>query len=223
MRAPRRPAHRGTVRGPHPMLAATVALALAVLASIAGPPVANADPPPTWSGPWLEVNPDHGRVDDPFTAAYWYVTERCPFDLVSWAWDGKDRGTSKLDPTTCSFKAAFDGAPTPEVGSHIISAVACQVDPSDGSAICDDKTIARVTYTVDPTPTLRVKPTEGLATEGFSATYAANTRRLRLHGRAVHLGWDRDRSAGPPRHVHVQRDARPAGGADARHAGRAHA
>ncbi|HEV8401542.1 MAG TPA: FGLLP motif-containing membrane protein [Candidatus Limnocylindrales bacterium] len=165
----------GSARGLHPVVVAAIALALAVLGSIAGSPVAHADPPPTWTGPWLEANPDHGRVGDPFTAAYWYVTEGCSFDLVSWAWDGADQGTSKLDPSTCSATAAFDAAPTPEVGAHTVTATACQLDPSGGPPFCNSKTTARVTYTVDPTPTLTLKPAKGLATAGFSATYRTNS------------------------------------------------
>ena len=105
-------------------MAAAVALALAVLASIAGSPVAHADPPPTWLGPWLEVNPDNGRADDPFTAAYWYVNETCSFDLVSWAWDGKDLGMTKMDAAACNATWPFDAAPTGKVGAHTVTATA---------------------------------------------------------------------------------------------------
>ena len=134
---------------------------MAMLLSIAIPPIARADPPPTWTGAWLEVNPSHGRVADGFTMGYWYVTEGCPFALVSWSWDGQDLGTSQLDPTTCNATRRLDVPPTRELGPHTVGAVGCEVDPTDGSVFCNDKSAAQVTYYIDPTPTLRARPDQG--------------------------------------------------------------
>jgi hypothetical protein len=156
-------------------MAAAFALALVALVSVVRTPAVSADPPPTWLGPWLEVNPDDGRVGAGFKAGYWYVDGGCAFATVSWDWDGADLGMTKMDAATCSTTLSADKPPTGRVGQHIITATACEADPTGGPPFCNGKTTARVTYTVDPTPTLRVKPSKGLATAGFRATYVTDT------------------------------------------------
>ena len=152
---------------------------LGVVFATAASPVVVAGPPPLGTvGPLLQTTPTSGRAAAGFTANYWYdtgTTATCTFTTVEFSWDGKLVATSTVDPldpkdrTYCSVTLVFKAPPSTALGGHLLSAVACRV--VRGVKSCPAGTLARVTYTITPTPTLSVTPTNGLATAPFTAVY----------------------------------------------------
>jgi hypothetical protein len=159
----------------HPVAAILVALLGAVLLAGVYTSVVRADPPPascpSFNG-CIVVTPDSGKATAAFSAGYWFIPDGtfCPYDVAVFSWDGKDVGSEKL-ASDCSTSRSFADAPTPETVGHDVSAVACQVSPTDGSLLCDDFTRARTTYVVVPVPVIKVTPTKALATAGFKVSY----------------------------------------------------
>ena len=105
----------------------------------------------------------------------------------------------------------FDAPPTPEIGLHNISVIACFVD-STGTEECDGFTADSVPYFVDPTPTLDLDPVSGYATSAFSATYS--THDVGCPYDSVQFEWDGAAIGAPvsdERHVHPdpRRSRRP--------------
>jgi hypothetical protein len=138
------------------------------------------------------VTPDHGRATAGFKAAYWYVppssTAPCPFDTATFSWDGKAIASSAIDPTDCEATHEFAKPPTTAVGGHLLSVDACGIDPSTGGPYCPSNASIQQTYYVDPTPTLKLSRTSGLATTPFKATY--KTGESECGGIYVQFYWD---------------------------------
>ena len=173
----RLPRVRRSVARPRRSLAA--ALVLVALATL-GAPVAFAGPPPSGTvGPLLQLTPTSGRASAGFTANYWYVDgtgAKCIFTTADISWDGTKVVSPKMDPPPrnsayCSLTYAFAAPPTTAVGKHTVSILACYID-GNGKRQCPAASLARVTYTVQPTPTLKVSPGSGVAKAGFTATYS---------------------------------------------------
>jgi hypothetical protein len=157
-------------------LIVSTALAIGVLALpprvLAGPPPASC-PPPFSSQPCLVLTPTQGRAAAAFTAEYWFIPDGdCSitgYKTVQFSWDGKPIATVSIDPVDCFASYRFPKAPSSAVTAHRVTAVAC---PSPSGAGCDDANASiTATYTVLPTPTLKLSPTKGLATAPFTATY----------------------------------------------------
>jgi hypothetical protein len=162
-------------------LSAVFALVALVLATVGSPIVLAGSPPPSTVGPLLQVSPASGRAAASFTARYWYVDGtggKCPFTTAEISWDAKLVVTAKMDPpdpkdlTYCSVTHVFSDAPTSVPGGHALSVLACFID-GNGKKQCPGSTLARKTYVILPTPTLRLKPGTGLASAAFTATYAS--------------------------------------------------
>ncbi len=176
MRAPAALPRRSSTRAIHPLVALMIAAITAITVATAVSPIAVADPPPSTVGPWLEVAPTLGHVADSFTASYWYIDPSggsCSYATVKFSWDGVGIGSASVDPATCSAARSLKPPPGATLGPHRVSAVACYVD-STGGEVCDGFTATAVSYYVDPTPTLSVKPSSGEAASAFSATYSTN-------------------------------------------------
>ena len=84
--------------------------------------------------------------------------------------------TAKMDPpdpkdlTYCSVTHVFGDGPSAIPGSHALSVLACLID-GNGKKQCPGSTLARKTYVILPTPTLKLTPGTGLAAAAFTATY----------------------------------------------------
>ncbi len=151
-----------------------------VVAGVGSSAVLAAPPPVGTSGSLLQLAPVSGRAAASFTADYWYVDPfggKCAYKTVEFSWDGKLIKSVKVEPPDpkdlvyCAATHVVVRAPTTAVGGHVVSAVACSVDVN-GVKTCPGFTLARTTYTVRPTPTLRLSPTGGLAAAPFTASYA---------------------------------------------------
>jgi len=188
MRALDRLPRRRAARAVHPLLGLVVAVTIGIIVTSGLASVARADPPPGWSGPYLEVVPDHGRPADSFSVGYWYVTtDACPYATVKLTWDGNDAGTRTIG-SGCSATFSFGAAPTSGVGGHVLVATACYVD-STGTEVCDRGSIARATYVIDPPPpSLVVTPSKGLADASFKASY--DTGGTDCGGTEIQFYWD---------------------------------
>jgi hypothetical protein len=191
MTASDRSPRRRTSRAVHPILALAVAAALGIIAIMGVAPKALAGPPPAScaSGPCLEVAPDHGRAAASFTASYWFVGRgACPYLTVAFSWDDIPAATIDLD-AACSATHTFGKPPSPAtVGSHSVTAIACSATGCDGNAS------AKQLYSIDPTPTLKLSPTKGLAAAAFTATYASGD--VRCGSADVQFFWS-GKPAGP--------------------------
>jgi hypothetical protein len=157
-------------------LVSVVALAIGVMALppgvLAGPPPASC-PPQYSSLPCLVLTPPQGRAAAAFKAAYWFIPDgACDttgYKTVEFSWDGTKKATVNIDPVDCYAAYTFPKSPSTVVGQHRVTAVAC---PSPSGAGCDDATASITnTYTVLPTPSLKISPTKGLTAAGFTATY----------------------------------------------------
>ena len=196
MRALDRLPRRRASRAVHPIVAMVVAVAVGMVLATGLSPTASADPSPGTTGPWLEVAPDRGRVGDPFMASYWYIDPAggpCTYGTVDFSWDGGPAVSSPVD-AACHATRSFTPPPTTTLGAHVVSAVACFVD-STGGTQCDGFTAAQITYVVDPTPRLTLKPTSGLATAPFTATY--DTGDTSCGGLDAQFYWDGDPHGAP--------------------------
>jgi hypothetical protein len=173
---------RGRVPGPHrPLLAlGAVVLLMGVVATVWPSTALAGPPPPSTVGPLLQIAPKSGRAAATFTASYWFVDgsgAKCVFTTVEFSWDGKKVATAAVDKpdprdlSYCSVTYVFDRAPTTTPRGHDVSAVACFID-GNGAKQCPGSTLARVTYVVAPTPTMKLVPDSGPATAPFKATYS---------------------------------------------------
>ena len=200
-------------------IAALILVGLATL----GAPVAFAGPPPSGTvGPLLQLTPTSGRASAGFTANYWYVDgtgAKCIFTTADISWDGATVVSPKMDPPPrnsayCSLTYAFAAPPTTAVGKHTVSILACYID-GNGKRQCPAASLARVTYIVQPTPTLKVSPGSGRRQGRLHGDVFDRRDRLQLHDGAVLLGWQGDRRKAPDRPEDVPLDPQGALGADA--------
>ncbi len=171
-RLPARPVQPAGRSVPALLLAALLAMVLATGFSS----IARADPPPASCGSTtlgcLELDNQFGQASDPFTASYWFNTggDACRYTTVQFSWDGGSPVSSPVtDVKDCNGKRTFAKAPTPRgLGPHTLKAIGCYQDPTSDT-ICDDYSSDAATYTI---VSLTLKPTTGLASTDFSATYA---------------------------------------------------
>jgi hypothetical protein len=144
---------------------------------LAGPPPASC-PPPYSSQPCLVLTPTQGKAAAAFKAEYWFIPDgACDttgYKTVQFSWDGKPVATVSIDPVECYASYRFPKATSSVVTAHRVTAVAC---PAPSGVGCDDANAAITgTYTVLPTPTLKLSPAKGLATAPFTATYRSGER-----------------------------------------------
>jgi hypothetical protein len=154
----------GSRRLPRPLRALALAgVTLAVLATL-GAPGALANPPVGTTGGWLELIPTHARATAQVNANYWFVPTFTPCPAtVAFLWDAKPVQTVATPPGwNCGTVALVFSflPPTTATTGHRVTAC----DPA-GKCVTQ-------TYTIDPTPTLKLSPTKGLATASFDATYS---------------------------------------------------
>jgi len=176
MSAPEPGSRQRSPRISHTTLAVVVAFLGAVLLAFGSTSVARADPPPGscpgFAG-CIVVTPGSGVASADVTVSYWFIPDGrlCPYDVAVFTWDGNDVGSASLDPVDCSAAKSFSQAPTSETGGHDVGAVACSINPSDKSLLCDDSTKAVTRYDVVPVPAIKVTPTKGVASAGFKVSY----------------------------------------------------
>ena len=168
---------RRSPRAVHPVVAVLFAFLGAMLLATAYTSVVRADPPPpdcpTFGG-CIVVSPDSGPASASFKVHYWVIPDgACSYDLAYFYWDGGQIGSAAtIDPVDCDASISLSDAPTPKTGSHIVSAIGCEISPTDPADItCYDFTSAETTYTVVPVPVIKVTPTRALAADGFKVSY----------------------------------------------------
>lgn len=172
MSAPDRSLRRGTSTAVQPLFGLLLAVAIGIVVATSVSPAAQAGPPPSHKGGWLETSPTSGRAGDAFKATYWYVAGgTCQFDSVRFEWDGETVATSPVNRITCVATHRFANAPLPDdVGSHVVSAIACYIDQGSGGLHCAATAFA--TYVIVPTATPTPPPTSTPAPTATPATPA---------------------------------------------------
>ena len=157
-----------------PLLAFAVATFVAITVNTVAPRLVLAGPPPSPPtcpsfGPCLVLATTHGKAAAAIKAEYWFVPDgSCPYKEVQFSWDGMPITTLPIDATDCYALYTFPKAPSSEVRPHRVTAQAC---PSPTGGGCDPNASITVDYTVDPTPSLTLSLTKGLAATAFTATY----------------------------------------------------
>ena len=123
-------------------------------------------------------NPTHGRAADKFTAPYWFVPDgpcsNFDYSTVQFSWDGESSvATTKLDRRRLLRLATRSRRRRRRVvGVHTASGrrLLLSMRPA-GTSATRPLRMPNSTYTVDPTPTMKLTPTKALATAAFTATY----------------------------------------------------
>ena len=176
MKAPRAYPGQRSPRAIPPVVALLFAVVGAVLLATTYTSIVRAGPPPSSCpsfGGCIVTSPESGIATASFKATYWFIPDGtfCPYSVALFSWDGQQVGSSDLDPGDCSASRSFPDAPSTVTGGHSVSAVACDINPTDGSLRCDDFTKAEATYVVLPVPVIKLTPTKALATAGFKVSY----------------------------------------------------
>ena len=187
MRAPGTSRRRGSSRAVRArLLAALIGFVTVLTVAVALPSVALADPPPPScpsSGPCLVLDDDRGHASTKVVAHYWFVGASgvgCNgYTDARLTWDDDiivpTKALDTTDPKYCTVDFSGFAPPKPAAfGGHRVTVSACYVDlPFVG---CDQPgSIVTQTYTIDPIPTLVVKPKSGRVTTDLSATFDLNS------------------------------------------------
>ena len=138
---------------------------------------------PDPSGPCLVLGADRGHASNAVVAHYWFVSPTgagCNgYTDARLTWDSDiivpytPLDTSDPKYCTVDFKAFTPPKPA-SFGDHRVTASACYIDLP--AVQCDQPgSIVTQTYTIDPIPTMVVKPKSGQASTDFTATYDMNS------------------------------------------------